>query len=374
MRIAHIESSMNWGGQELRVIEQSEWLIGSGHQVHIIARPGSAIFQEAENRGLPTLALEMRGSVHPGTIWKLFRYIRQNNIEILDAHSNRDASYAMFAKWLTSVAVVRSRHVTNTIKLGGMREMVWRKGCHRYSVTADKIRQQIVELGLATRNKIDVIPPGVDEQRFSPEYDKATLKTKYGIPPDAFVVANIGMIRQDKGLLYFVEACEVIADKLGKDNVRFIHVGEATASTQSYKAEVQKRLGELSCASAFEFMGYHTDIENYIALADVIVVASIGTEAQTRLISQAFLMKKAVVATTTGGLPEMILNNETGLLVEPANPEAIATAVLALADSPSFMDSIREGAYQYALKHFTFAVMMQQMLQTYTDTLSAKNS
>ena len=374
MRIAHIESSMNWGGQELRVIEQSEWLIGSGHQVHIIARPGSAIFQEAENRGLPTLALEMRGSVHPGTIWKLFRYIRQNNIEILDAHSNRDASYAMFAKWLTSVAVVRSRHVTNTIKLGGMREMVWRKGCHRYSVTADKIRQQIVELGLATRNKIDVIPPGVDEQRFSPEYDKATLKTKYGIPPDAFVVANIGMIRQDKGLLYFVEACEVIADKLGKDNVRFIHVGEATASTQSYKAEVQKRLGELDCASVFEFMGYHSDIENYIALADVIVVASIGTEAQTRLISQAFLMKKAVVATTAGGLPEMILNNETGLLVEPGSPESIATAVLSLASNQSFMNFIREGAYQYGQDHFTFAAMMEQVLATYTDALSARNS
>ncbi len=374
MRIAHIESSMNWGGQELRVVEQSEWLIENGHEVHIIARPDSAMLLEAEKRGLPTLALEMRGSVHPGTIWKLTRYIQNHAIEVLDAHSNRDASYAMFAKWLTSVAVVRSRHVTNAIKLGGMREMVWRKGCHRYSVTADKIRQQIIKLGLAPKNKIDVIPPGVDEQRFSPELDKIALRAKSGIPGDTFVVANVGMIRPDKGQLYFVEACELITEKLGKDNVRFLQIGEATASTRLYKTEVQKRLAELDSKPVFEFMGYHSDIENYIVLADVIVVASIGTEAQTRLISQAFLMKKAVVATTAGGLPEMILNKETGLLVEPANSEAIATAVLSLAESPSLMDSICEGAYQYALEHFTFAVMMQQMLQTYTDALSAKNS
>ena len=67
MRIAHIESSMNWGGQELRIVEQTDWLNQHGHPTWIIARPDSAILREAQQRDLPVLALDIRGSANPRT-------------------------------------------------------------------------------------------------------------------------------------------------------------------------------------------------------------------------------------------------------------------------------------------------------------------
>jgi glycosyltransferase involved in cell wall biosynthesis len=109
-------------------------------------------------------------------------------------------------------------------------------------------------------------------------------------------------------------------------------------------------------------------------LADVVVVASVGTEAQTRLVSQTFLMKKAVVATTTGGLPEMISDGETGLLVEPGSAEAIANSVVSLARNPRRLQTLSEEAFRYAQEHFTFTSMMGQMLDTYTQAIVARNS
>jgi len=87
MRIAHIESSMNWGGLELRVLEQSEWLQENGHEAHVIALPGSAMLREARQRRLPALELEMRGNANPQTIYRLLGYLKRNNIEVLNAQA-----------------------------------------------------------------------------------------------------------------------------------------------------------------------------------------------------------------------------------------------------------------------------------------------
>ncbi len=367
INIAHFETSMNWGGQELRIIEQMEWLLAHGHQVWLIARPGSKILQEALRRQLPAFPLVVKGSLHPLTLLRLMKFLRRHRIELLDCHGNRDAVYAAVCRLLSGLAVVRSRHVTSTVRRGRLSDWVWRHGNHRIVVTGGAIRDNLCQLGLASAERVDVAPAGVDTERFYPERDVSLLRQELGIPVDHRVVASIGMLRPDKGQLYFVEAAADILRHCGK--VTFLLVGEATADTQAYKASVMARIEELGITGQIRHVGYRHDVECFIALADVVAIASIGTEAQTRLVSQCFLSKTSVVATRVGGLPEMIEDQRTGLLVDSKAPVQMAEAIRTCLLQPELAARLADQAYSHARQFMTSEVMMSAMLETYQRSL-----
>lgn len=365
IRIAHIESSMDWGGQELRIVEQTEWLNAHGYPTTIIARPRSKILEQAQQRGLPTFTLPLRGSLHPSTLIPLLRFLKRERIDVLDCHGSRDSFYGALVKGLTSITVVRSRHVTDPIKDGGGHGFVWRRGNHGVLVTAAKIREMLVAQKLATPERVTVIPAGVDPTRFHPTVDSGDLRKTLGIDDNKTVIANIGMIRPDKGQRYFVEAARQLLEKPeGLPSLAFIQVGEATTQTAAYREEVLNAAGA-ALGKDILFLGYQSDIEHYLALADIVVIASIGTEAQTRLIAQAMLMRRNIIATRVGGLPEMIADGETGVLCAPESAEALSDAIRALLSSPLQAAKMRDAAFERAQREMTFEHMMNVMLEAY---------
>ena len=366
MKIAHFETSMDWGGQELRIVEQTEWLNQHGHPTWIVARPGAAIIKKAREKNLPVFELRVRGSVHPSTLKSLLQFLKQNQIQLLDCHGSRDSVYGALVKALSGIKVNRSRHVTDPIKTSGLHGLVWRHGNHGIITTAKKIQDMLEELGIPNRDKTLVAPAGVDPARFTASLDSQALRRELGIPAEHMIIANIGMIRPDKGQNYYIDACKTLLDK-GLP-LTCIQVGEATGQTAEFKAQVlaaaQPYLGQ-----QIRFLGYHNDIENYLALADIVVIASVATEAQTRLVSQAFFMQKNIVATTTGGLPEMIQHEKTGLLCPPRDANALAHAIERLVENPSLKTELQQHALQHAQQFMTFDYMMQEMVNFYQDTL-----
>jgi glycosyltransferase involved in cell wall biosynthesis len=368
-RIAHFESSMDWGGQELRVVEQTEWLNAQGYPTTIIARPESKILEQAQKRGLPTFTLKVRGSLHPSTLIALLRFLKRERIDVLDCHGNRDASYGAYVKWLTSTAVVRTRHVTDPIKRKRFHVFLWRYGNHGVLVTAAKVCEVLSAQGLVRPDQVTVVPAGVDPARFHPDVDAGGLRKTLGVDDNRTVIANIGMIRPDKGQHYFVEAARMLlANPENLPPLTFIQVGEATTQTSAYREEVMKAAGD-ALGRDILFLGYHDDIERYLALTDIVVIASIGTEAQTRLVAQAALMRRNIVATRVGGLPEMITDGETGVLCAPKDAAALSDAVRVLLSSPQQAEKYRDAAYTRAQQEMTFARMMDVMLESYRQAI-----
>ncbi len=361
--IAHIESSLNWGGQELRVIEQIEWMLKNNYKSIIIARPNSQILNEAKNRALPDFELEIKGSVNVLYISKLIRFLKSEQVDVVDAHGSRDASYAMFVKLFTTIKVVRSRHVTNRIKDDFFHSLIWKYGSDSIITTAYKIKQDIVEKKLYDESRIFVAPAGVDEKKFNPSLNCLELKKELDIPLSDIVISNIGMIRKDKGQYYFFKMCELLASK--HKNITFLQIGEATHESIKYKKKITDELQNSSYKNRIKFIGYKDDIENYISITDIVVIASIDTEAQTRLVSQSYFMKKNVISTDVGGLPEMIEDGKTGLLCKPKDPKELCKKVELLLNDKKLKESLQESAYSYAQKHYTFATMMNEMIKVY---------
>lgn len=357
---------MNWGGQQLRIGEQVEWLNSAGHSAWILARLGSALAKWAVQRGVPYQEIKVQGSAHPVTLLRLLKFLHSQRIDILDCHGSRACFYGGLVKFFSGVRVIHSRHVIDPIKASRLHRWMWRSGNHGIIATAEKIKSMLLESGVDSKKSILVARAGVDPVRFNSALDGRRVKQSLGIPQEHRVIANIGMIRPDKGQDVYVEACKKLLSQ--GDLITCIQVGDATADTLSFKQNILQSLGEY--ADRIRFCGYQSNIEDYLAAVDVLVIASVSTEAQTRLVSQAFLMRKPVVATVVGGLSEMISHRSTGLLCPPGDPLALAEAVNELLVNPKLREEMCGRALQYAKQNLTFAHMMDEMCRFYSDILS----
>ncbi len=237
-------------------------------------------------------------------------------------------------------------------------------------VVSGGIADKLARLGFKDRQKIAVIPTGVDFNRFRPDVDGGSIRREFNIPEGTPVISKIGMIRPDKGQKYFIRAVDKIANV--RPDARFLIVGSATKP--AFFEEIQKEIAVLRHRDKVILTDFRHDIEKVIAASDVIVNSS-PWEPRSQTIHQAFAMKKMVVASGAGGNLESISHGETGLLFQPGDVEALSMAILSAMSNHT--GEIRESAYQKALSDFSTDAMMSRTLDVYrmaiTDKYLVKN-
>lgn len=363
MRIAHTESSINMGGQELRILDQIRWLLDHGHAAWLLAREDSAIYRESAGRGLPRYAVPFRGSVNPGAVFKLLNFVRREKVDLIDCHSSRDASAAMIAHWL-GVPVIRTHHICNVLKDDFFHRFIWARGSDRIITNSFSIAHRIVNQGLGVRDGIDAIGTGIHLHRFRPDIDGTPVRRAFGIPLEAKVITTVGMIRPDKAQRYLVRAVDRIVESI--PDAYFMIVGSATKP--KFQGRLEDEIDQIRNKDRVILTGFQHAVENFIAAGDVIVLTSM-IDARTQVIPQAFAMKKIVVSSNVGGIPEVLTDGETGFLYPAGDVEELARLVVeALSRDVSPMI---EKAYAKAQADLGFETMMDATLKSYRKVLDA---
>lgn len=360
MRILHTESSLNWGGKELRSLEEVRWLNSHGHEAWIAARPNSKILEWAKAWGLPFFVVPFRGVARPAAIGKLYALVHKYRFDLIDCHDSHDALHCAILR-LLGAKVVRTLH-SEGISTRRLQRIVWRYGNDRIIVVSEVLKQRLVAMGLQS-TKVDVINEGIDLTEFDFRRTGDKIRAEFDIPLTYKVVTNIGMIRPNKGQRYLVEAADAIVSAV--PDVRFLLVGEATRP--EFDRELRACLEASPQRDKFILTGYRTDVADFIAASDCVVISSTA-EAHSRVVPQAFAMKRPVVATNVGGLPELVKHGITGTLVQTANPSALAVGVIQVLQTDT--SAILENAYTMALERFQIDGMMQRTLETYERALA----
>ena len=360
LHILHTECSPNWGGQEMRILEQVRWLNDQGHRAWVAAHPDSQIARRANSMGLPLFPLAFRGSANPATLLKLLCFVRKNRVQVIDAHGSRDAELCAWLR-LFGYPVIHSVHVTKPISFDIFHAPFWKYGTDRIIVTALLLKDRLTKLGLDS-GRIDVIGEGIDLNRFHPGVSNEHVRRELGFSPDTKIVVNIGMIRPDKGQLFFVEAAALAHRSLPE--ARFLVVGQGTRP--QFEQAVRERIREHGLEDVVIMTGYREDVPEIMAAADCVVLASVDVEAQSRVVPQAFAMRKPVVATDVGAVAELV-GPRTGWLVPGRDIPAMAEAMLDVLDRG---DPARiEAAFALATTSLGFEQMMKSTLHAYNTAL-----
>lgn len=369
MRILHTIPGRNWGGMEHRTIEQVRWLISHGHDVWLAAPEDGEPYGRALALGLPMVPMNFDPPWHPATLRRLRAFVRANRVEVIDSHYTRDAKAALACLGLC--AVVRSRHVNQPMKPSLVRRLQWRAADHVITV-ADCTRDHLLEIGLADPKRTTAIGGWADERFFQladPVATRARLRGELDLPTDAFVLVCVAMLRPDKGQNHLIDALGLLKRRDLTPIV--VLAGSPTAESAEYAAGLHAQVTEN--AVDVRFLGYRDDISELMQMADTVVIPSL-TEAQPRVAVQAFATGRPVVASAVGGVPEIVRHGQTGWLVPPADPVALADAVATVMTQPAAATLVAAGARQLAEHSMRFDHRMGQTLATYETAIKRARS
>src|SRR6059036_1185941 len=321
--ILHTESSHGHGGQEIRTLAETRWLIDHGWRALIVCQPDSPLLAEARASSIPVEAVRMGSATDIRAIVRLRRLMRERGVSLVHTHSSVDS-------WLGGVAakslgrpVVRSRHVS--IPIRRRRALVYRLA-DRIITSGEGVRAIVIGAGIAPERVVS-ISAGVDSERFHPGVSGKPVRDELGLG-DAPVVGLVANVRGSKGHNIFLEAAGAVL--ASKPDARFLIVGDGVGFD-----EVCRRVREKGLDPSVRLTGFRRDIPEVMAALDVLVLPSIRSEAIPQVIPQALAVGTPVVASTVGGSPELIRDGENGRLVPPGDARALADAILEILRDPA---------------------------------------
>ncbi len=366
MNILHTECGLNWGGQEYRTMIEVQWLNAHGHRAWLACDPRGELFRRAGEKGGTVLPVSMRSNADLAGIKKLWSFCSREKVEVIHTHGPKD-SWMCWPLHLAGYSVVRSRHITVPIKPGFQHSFIYRHGCRRVIATAGIIKKTLVEVNGLDPSRVDVVGEGVDLEEYNPKNDRCKFRDEMGISMAAPLIGIIAMMRGDKGHHFFLDAALEVLKK--HPEARFVMVGEGIGGRR-VERELRDRIAKAGEQERILMTGYRWDIASIMAALDVVVVASIEVEAQSRIVPQAFASRRAVVATNIGGIPELVSKEGNGLLVPPGDGFALARAMERIIKDPALRERLAEAGYKTALSRLSLDEMMRKTFEVYDKAMA----
>ena len=189
------------------------------------------------------------------------------------------------------------------------------------------VRDNCVAHGLGCLPLV-TIPNGLDPSAIAVTRTSAEVRGEYNIGPEQPLVGIIGNIRWWKGQEIVVRALGLLRDEF--PDLACLMVGAASPEDASYLKELEDLIEKLQLRGKVVITGYRSDVANYIAALNIQIHASISPEPFGRVLLEGMALGKPLVASNGGGVPEIVVHGQTGLLYEPGNPEALASALRTL--------------------------------------------
>jgi glycosyltransferase involved in cell wall biosynthesis len=358
VNILYVESSRSWGGQEYRTCLEINWLNAHGHEAWLICNPDSQVQSKASELGTRLVPMPLRRRLDPVGSLRLWKFCRQNKIDLLKTYSSKD-HWICLPLYACGIPLSRARCITDPIG-NRSRAFVFKHGCSQIVADASVIKRQLVEQHEIQPEKIEVIGSAVDLEKFKPPRDPKKFRREIGVGDNVPLIGNVGMIRPDKGQLELVKTAPLVLEK--RPDTHFVIVGQGTGILKR-GINVRNAIDRAGLADKIIMAGYHWDTPDVYAACDMIVIASLRTEASPIVLREAFASGRPVIATKVGDVPEIIHHRHNGLLIEPGNTEALASAILEFISDPELAAHCAANGLRYATEHFSFDKMMDAKLR-----------
>lgn len=358
--VLHTESSPGLGGQEVRTLTEARWTGERGWRVIVTGQPGGRFVERAQTAGLEALAVRMRGAWDLPAVWALARVIRRERVDIVHTHSSVDAWIGGLAARACAVPVVRTRHVS--IRIRRRLNPVYRWLADRVITSGEAIRRLVIEAGVRPERAV-AIPAGVDLAEFSSAVDGDVVRQRLGLSRP--VVGCVAMFRGSKGHPSLLDAFATVHAR--HPSARLLLVGDGLR-----RGWVEGLARERGLADAVLFTGFRSDVPDLLRAMDCFVLASTRTEGVPQSLLQAFAAGVPAVGSAVGGIPELISEGETGLLVTPDDPVELARAIEAVIADPPAAAARARAARKLVEERFSHVAAISRLLSLYEEVLAGQ--
>lgn len=360
LEILHTESSCGWGGQELRVLDESEGFLRQGHGITIAAPPESRIIVEARKRSVPVAALPIARRSVAGLL-ALRSYLMLRPVDIVNTHSSTDSWLAAIATRTLKMApqIVRTRHVSAPIPDNWPSRWLYRGAAAHVVTTGAALRSQVMREAGLDGSKVTSVPTGLDLQRFCPG-GRNLARELLGINKDKFVVGVVATLRSWKGHRYLVEA---FAANANEASILLI-VGDGPGAEN-----LHRQVADLGIAEKVLMPGNQADVVPWLRAMDIFALPSYANEGVPQAIMQAQACGIPVISTAVGSIGEIVDHGNTGLLVIPQDTSSLGAAMVRLRDDPGLRGRLASSALIQARERYSAQAMLVRMSEVFRGIL-----
>ncbi len=259
---------------------------------------------------------------------RIFQIVRSKNIKLVHANSLKSAIISGLSARLANVPLVW--HVRDFLPVGFFRQLFTRLAY----LLATKVIVNSKAVGGIFRfiqkdpnEKVKIIYNCIDPDLYNPDVDGNDLRRELNIGTNIVLIGFIGRVHPEKGIEYLIRAVREVIKIVPE--VRFLIVGDTALGKEEYQKRMRDLSADLGLADRILFLGYRKEVVKIIAALDILVLPSLR-EPFGLVSLEAMAMKKPVVATNTGGSPEVVIDGKTGLLVPPRDSCALSSAIIKL--------------------------------------------
>jgi len=367
------------GGDRVRVVEILATGTNGGAQEHLYSlltridptrydvsvvslSPGSAA-RKIQRAGFPVLVLDEHDDAI--AVGALATHLADVRPDVIHNHMYRAELVGTRAAIALGEVGHRRPYVVSTVHSSRVRSQEDREQLRRLTPSIDRliavsrsIEQKIHDEGRDTV-PVQLVYNGVDLERYDHQEPCCTLRDDYGMEPGSQIVGVVARLEPEKGHPTLLEAWPLVLRAV--PNAYLLIVGEG-----SRHADLDQQARDLRIAHRVVFTGRRDDVPAVTAALDVAVLPSYR-EAQGLTILEAMALSRPVVASNVGGIPEMIEDGVTGLLVPPHDAEALAAAIVRLLTDHPYADTLARAGHDLVHDRFCVELMVKALEQVYDE-------
>ncbi len=352
--VVHIITRLDMGGSAQNTLKTCAGLAGRKYSVILVygeslesnmTEAERCRVQEelvnAEKQGvatcvLPTLIRRIDPFMDMAALVGLLVLIRKEKPDIVHTHTSKAGILGRLAAWLTRIPVIVHTphghvfhgHFSNLLsKIFLVVERVFDKITDITIALTDGERNDYIIQSVSKPDKLVKIHSGVDVNRFiNPTIDENVKRESLGIASDDLVVGTVGWLLPIKGPAFLLKAMQRVWKKYQETKLLFVGKGDL-------ETELKAMVRKAGFRERVLFLGWRDDIHEILQIFDIFVLPSLN-EGMGRVIVEAMAAGKPVVASNTGGIPDLVVEGETGLLVDPGDSDGLVEAISTLLENP----------------------------------------
>lgn len=335
-----------------------------GQRTTLVAHPEGELFRRMAE-STDRIPLAARNEIDLAAAWRLSRILKQLKPDVVHVHDPHAVAMGAMALSMTSPSpkpmLVASRRIEYRIARNSFSR--WKYGqVDCFIAISEAVRDRLVADGIP-RARTVVVHEGVDVERIA-HLAPANVHAAFYLSTHAPVVGNVGALVAQKGQQHLIDAAAIVVKRI--PDARFVILGEG-----ELRPQLEERIRRKHLERHVFLAGFRPDALELIKGLDLFALSSLHEGLCTSLVD-AMAASRAAVATAVGGVPEVMVDGETGYLVPARDHEVMAERIVTLLDDDALRAHMGRAALRRARAHFTVERMVDDTIATYESLLSAR--
>jgi glycosyltransferase involved in cell wall biosynthesis len=359
LSIVGVDPELGFGGGETQVLGLTLALAAGGHRAELICDPAGRLWERAIAAGIKCHPIRIRNAIDLAAGVKLRAILKRERYDVVHFHTSRAHSMAPLARGFGSTLVVTRRMDYRPNRV--FAPYLYNRAVDGVVAISGGVADSLAAAGVE-RERITVVHSGVDCDRFRAptSQERADARGALKIADTEFVISAVGALEQRKGHRYLIAAIGAIA---ASGKFRCFIVGQGLIGRV-----LQDEIAVIRSLDRIKLLGRVDDVRELLWASDAFAMPSLKEGLGVAAL-EAMASALPVIASDVGGLREVVEDGRTGIIVPPANPEKIASAIKRLAESPELRTQMSAAARARVVENYSMEQMAARTLALYRECL-----